>query len=154
MHRIRIVKEPSGETYRLLLAFAGCRCKSFSLVWRHQFRFDLSAQELANSLQPSLLDSIETSKWPGTELIRHKALVRYYQITNASLQQLEKPERLYAWRKPSFPEDLVFYAKDKTPWLVTISHEYEAWFEDSSLLIEEVRFSVPGIIVTKDRMNA
>ena len=149
---IRIVKEPSAEIYVSLLKFAESQCESFSLVWRKQFKFAPSAQAVARDLSPFILTNDLTSEWPGTELIGHKAIVRRYRITKESISRLFEPGRLYGWQQPAFPEDLVFYVSGISPWLVTISHEYEGWFENTSVSLNEIRLSVPGIIVS-ERQN-
>lgn len=142
---IDIIEEPAGEIYDALLNFVASKCKLFSLVWRHQFKFEKSADEIAIALRPFLISEAQTSKWPGTKLLGHKATLRYYQITSESTAELRRAGRLYAWMQPHVPEDLVFYLSVDEPWLVSVSHENIAWFEDASLTLSEIQNKIPGI---------
>jgi len=47
---------------------------------------------------------------------------------------------LYDWVQPSLPEDLCLLRPDETPWLVTISHERDAYLVlDAKEHVELVR---------------
>ena len=140
-----IVAEPKGKTYIDLLNFAASRCESFSLVWRDQFKFELSAYEIKRTLKPFLVSNIRTDEWPGTKLIGHEAIVRRYRVADESIKLLHAAGGLYSWLQPDLPEDLAFYSSGDAVWLATISHEHEAWFLDESLLPAEIYAHVPDI---------
>jgi hypothetical protein len=99
---------------------------SFSLVWRDQLPFGPSAQAIELELSPYLLREERTSEWPGTQLLRHEAIVRHYKLCKESIRVLLKSTRLYAWLSPDLPEDLTFYMPDGIPWLTSIAHENDA----------------------------
>jgi hypothetical protein len=140
-----IVAEPRGQTYIDLLNFAGSRCDSFSLVWSDRFKLEQSAYEIKHALKPFLVSNDRTNQWPGTTLIGHEAIVRRYSVADESVKLLHVAGGLYAWLHPNLPEDLVFYSSANTPWLVSVSHDHEAWFLDTSLRSAEIYAYVPRI---------
>ena len=140
-----IVAEPKGQTYIDFLKFAASRCDSFSLVWRDQFKFEQSADDVKDSLKPFLISNIRTDDWPGTKLIGHEAIVRRYRIEDEAVKTLQVAGSLYSWLQPNLPEDLAFYSSDGKVWVASISHEHEAWFMDASLLPAEIHAHVPGL---------
>ena len=142
---IDIIKEPNDHVYSALISFAAARCKTFSLVWRNQLRFEVSAHEIAKMLEADLVFRTTTNEWPGTQLIGNSAIVRYYNVTGRSMQVVQTVNRLYQWRSPSLPEDLAFYSSESNCWMASISHEGDSWFEDESLTMEDILNSVPGI---------
>ncbi len=133
--------------YTTLLRFAAERCQQFSLVWRDQLRFNPSAQEIAAALEPFLVAQVHTDTWPGTCLIGHQAVVRYYQVNRKSIAALQKADGLYSWLAPGLPEALAFYSSEAVLWLASISHEADAWFAERSLSRAEIVPNVPGIVL-------
>jgi hypothetical protein len=142
---IDIVSEPRGEAYRALLHLAKQHCTSFSLVWRDDFTFSESAGNVECSLQTFLIREEHTDEWPGTELLRHKARVCHYRVTDESVSILAEVPGLYAWLAPRMPEDLTFYAADGSCWLLSIAHEKDAAIMSESVPIEELRAAIPGL---------
>ena len=142
-----IEAEPVGQVYRDLLALASEQCESFSLVWRDQLTFGSSAERLESDLKPFLLREERTSKWPGTELLGHMAMVRHYRLNNETLDHLLSAGSLFAWRAPSLPEDLALYKPDGKRWLGSIAHEGGAWIEAGELSSSYIKGRVPGLMV-------
>src|SRR5678815_1525530 len=140
-----IVAEPKAQTYIDLLNFAASQCESFSLVWRNQFRFEKSAHEIKDALEPFLISNVRTDEWPGTKLIGHQAIVRHYRVSDESVKLLQRAGSLYSWLEPKLPEDLAFYSSGTEVWLASISHEHAAWFLQGSLGAAEIHAHVPNI---------
>jgi hypothetical protein len=142
-----ITTEPTHETYMHLLDVAAEVCTTFSLVWRDEFSFAASSADVAADLAGYLVRDEHTDRWPGTILFGNQATVRHYRVTPASISVLKGPRGLYAWLAPVLPEDLAFYSAAGTPWLVTISHEQDAWFELDPGADVEIRRRVPGLTI-------
>ena len=151
---LNIITEPQGKTYTELLQLAMQYCSSFSLTWRDQLMFHESASRVLASLRPFLIREVYTGEWPGTRLVDQKAMVRYYRLTEKTLQILSTVPSLYAWLAPSFPEDLAFYRADETCWLFSIAHEEDAAFLDESLTVEYLSRAIPGLQVRHDEFSA
>ncbi len=115
-------------TYQELLKFAEEECDSFSLVWRHEFKFKKSAWKITEELRPYLLSELPTNKWPGTEIFGSKALLRTYSINSASISILKRVSSIFDWIAPDYPEDLAIYRNEKVVF-ASVAHESEAWFE-------------------------
>jgi len=147
-----IVEEPVGETYQKLLQLASETCASFSLVWRDQLNFELSAEEVASLLQPYLIREQRTDEWPGTKLLGHLATVRHYRLCVETLNVLRQAAGLYAWLEPVFPEDLALYTQDGSVWLGSIAHEQDAWIQGGSELEQAIGARLPGLAVVHERI--
>ena len=146
-----IIAEPKAQTYIDLLNFAASKCESFSLVWRDQFRFEKSAQEIRDALQPFLISNVRTDEWPGTKLIGHQAIVRRYRVSDESVKLLHPASGLYSWLEPNLPEDLAFYRPGDRVWLASIGHEQAAWFLETSLKAAEIYAHVPNIKIKEHK---
>lgn len=144
---IEILEEPKDERYRLLLEYASKHCKIFSLVWRKQLKFDSSAGQIADVLKKDFISAKTTSSWPGTKLTRGKALVRYYRLNKYTVKILSSEKRLYAWRAPALPEDLALYDSKMNCWLVTVSHEHDAWIVSSNATVDDIVANLLGLKV-------
>jgi hypothetical protein len=142
---INIAEEPRGEVYRFLLRLARRSCKRFSLVWQDKLRFDSSANELTERLEPYLVSEERTDTWPGTRIFRKNATIRHYLLNRESAGVLQEAEGLYAWLSPRRPEDLALYTDSGDVWLATVSHEKIAWFGDAAPSREKLIDFVPGL---------
>ena len=143
MSVINLNAEPQGTTYLALLDFAAQHCTSFSLTWRDAITYHDTAVAIEIELHPMLLGELLTDGWENGR--QHgTARVRSYKISDQSLSVLSRVEKLYAWRGPKLPEDLSFY-KDRDCWMVSVSREGYAFFDDASLTAEDLRLHVPGI---------
>ena len=146
MQSIDIVSEPTNSIYGQLLDLALEFCETFSLVWRDQLDFNTEARELEERLQLWLLSETRGSIWPGTELIGHKATIRFYQLNAKSVEVLVSVGGLYGWLAPSKPEDLALYSSDGTVWLGSITHERDAWLELPEQDAAAVRLRIQKIL--------
>ena len=146
MTTLRAVRsEPAGSTYLDLLAFAERHSGTFSLAWRKQLRFDDSARRLQKALQPFLDAQRESDNWPGTTLIGHTAIVRFYRLGPDSSKILAGAGRLYAWLAPHRPEDLAFYTAGGRWWFASVAHEREAFVDSDAVNVAELAAAVPGL---------
>jgi hypothetical protein len=120
--------KPKYTTYEDLLDFAEEEYDSFSLVWRNHLSFTKSAWQVEEDLRPYLISEFSSHKWPGTEIIGGKALVRTYRVSPESLSVLRQVSSVFDWLAPDYPEDLAFYKGNKLAF-ASVAHEGEAWFE-------------------------
>lgn len=143
---VRSIKnEPGGATYVALIRFAAEQKSTFSLAWRHQLEFDANATQVERALRSSCIRQQTTNTWPGTELIGHTAVVRFYALSPAAQVVLESASRLCAWLAPHRPEDLAFYTPSGRPWLASIAHEREAFIDPDAVDVRQLLASVPGL---------
>ena len=140
-----IAVEPVGATYVALIRFAAAEASTFSLVWRHQLEFGPAAHELAEALRPSMIRQQVTDEWPGTRLLGHAAIVRFYRMSPAALDVLVSANRLYGWMAPGRPEDLAFYTTAGHCWLGSIAHEEDAFVDSDAVDVSRVVAAVPGL---------
>jgi len=113
-------------SYKELLEFALDETDTFSLVWRN-FKFESSAFELIENLQPWLVSDYSSSSWPGTELFGEKARVKTYKVNPQTIEILNCVDSVFDWQAPKYPEDLAFY-KGKEVLFSSVAHEGDAWF--------------------------
>lgn len=137
--------EPTGPTYRALLEFAQQSSTTLSLTWRKQLTFDATAHKIKSDLQPFLDRQDETDTWPGTTLVGHTAIVRFYRVCPDTLQILTAAERLYAWLAPDRPEDLAFYSPAGRWWLASIAHERQSFVDADAVDLAALTSAVPGL---------
>jgi hypothetical protein len=137
--------EAVGPTYVALIRFAAEQRSHFSLTWRHQLDFNANAKQVERGLRSSLIRQETTDTWPGTELIGHAAVVRFYTLSPAAQGVLESASRLYAWLAPGRPEDLAFYTPSGRYWLASIAHEREAFIDPHTVDVRQLLASVPGL---------
>ena len=62
----------------------------------------------------------------------------------------EAVEGLFDWIEPELPEDLCILRPDGSPWLVTISHEQDAYFQLSDKEKGELTELVPDLRLVID----
>jgi len=141
-----LAQEPTGELYRSILAKALQHCDRFTLVQRRECIIDESAKKVFSELSGHLRQERDVSEWPGTKLLDDTAILREYELSEASVAVLGRVvEGLYEWCQPGRPEDPVFWRVSGGPWLVTIAHESDAYFEMTSAEHEELVRSVPAL---------
>lgn len=127
-----IVREPVGNLYRDLLAYALRHCRQFILVPRGAGSLEPEppVRLALSDLDPFLLKSKLVSEWPGTRLIGHDTEVRWFEYNSSSAQILKTAAtHLYQWERPELPEDLCLMRDEESPWLVTIAHERDAYLK-------------------------
>lgn len=121
--------EPADATYRDLIKFC-CSIASEMLLVVRDPALDPGAaiRGMLDRLDPHLMESARSNKWPGTILLTDQATVYRYRVSPdlASLLS-ETMTRLFGWLHPEAPEDLCFCRRDGEPLLVTTSHEHDAY---------------------------
>ncbi|HEU4939233.1 MAG TPA: hypothetical protein VFT39_22450 [Vicinamibacterales bacterium] len=146
MNALRAIdREPRGTTYVALIRFAAAERSTFSLTWRHQLKFDANTKQVEDALRSSLIRLETTETWPGTQLIGHAAIVRFYELSAAAQALLEDAGRLFAWLAPNRPEDLAFYTASGRYWLASIAHERAAFIDPDAVDVRQLLASVPGL---------
>jgi len=141
-----ITHEPRAKLYRAILKEARRHCDRFSLVQRSEGTFDESATRILESLRPYLRDERSVSEWPGTVLLGGRATLREYEMQEATEAILERAATgLYDWRQPSMPDDPVFWRRSNGPWLVTIAHERDGYFEITPAERDELLRVIPSL---------
>lgn len=136
-----IPKEPKGEVYRKLINLAMHFCDIALLVVRNTSYLNSSGAQVLEALEPFLLLKAKETQWPGTVLLcdelfpDNTATVYRSRLCRESAEILkEAVDGLYSWQQPERPEDLCLLRPDGSPWLVTIAHEADSYFE---LTLEE-----------------
>jgi hypothetical protein len=143
---LRAIKdEPAAATYLALIRFAEAQASTFSLTWRQQLQFDAVAKQVEEALRPSLVRHRVTDTWPGTQLLGHAAVVRFYSLSPAAQLVLDDATRLYAWRAPVRPEDLAFYTPAGRWWLASIAHEQQSFIDPDGVDVSGLLAAVPGL---------
>ena len=129
----RIAHDVAGEAYEHLLEAALQEAGTFSLVWQDHLQFDSSARAVRTALRGLQLRHIKSDRWPGTKLVGRSASVITYRATSSALDTLLKPGSLFAWRCPTYPEDLSFQTDEGAVCLATVSHEAQGWILSRTL---------------------
>jgi hypothetical protein len=142
---VTLAHEPRGDLYRALLVEALRLCNRFSLVQRGECIIDESAKAILAELSPHLREERSVSEWPGTRLLNGMAILREYELNEATAAILGRTAGLYDWCQPSRPEDLTFLRTSRDPWLVTIAHERDAYFEVTPPEWEDLLRRVPAL---------
>jgi hypothetical protein len=123
------VKEPIGEEYTQLINSALLYCDTFLFVIRPELGMSDLCKTLVNRLEPFLSQKTQESEWPGTKLSSGAADIYRFKLSRDSARILtEISDKLFAWVQPNLPEDLSFLRSSGEPWLVTISHEKDGYF--------------------------
>jgi len=140
-----IEREPDALTYAALIRFARAQGSTFSLTWRPRLTFDANAKQIERALRSSLIRQETTETWPGTQLVGHAALVRFYTLSPDAQAVLDAAARLYAWLAPNRPEDLAFYTHTGRYWLASIAHERDAFIDPGAVDVRQLLASVPDL---------
>ena len=103
-------------------------------------------------LKPFLLRENNEWSWPGTVLhSRRPATVFRYSLTPEAVRVAATfTERLFEWQR-GLPEDLCMFTEQSRPWLVTIAHEHDGYFD---LTQDEHRALVEAVPSLKLRDDA
>ena len=172
---IKIISEPHGNIYKSLIDYAGQHCSTFSLVWHVNMKMDDSVHKIHHEL----IDFIESeneiaSEWQAMDDVSvQNPIVRKFVVNSKSLEVLINaprifacPERenkvswridknrkpgLYSWISPALPEDLTFYTSAGEKWMMSISHEEEAYFNASIVYPDEITQNIPGLNIEIDK---
>jgi hypothetical protein len=141
-----ILREPTGSQYSSLLDYALKECNFFLLVTdRDNRQLSPAGKAVLNELAPFLYRMEMKSEWPGTVLSWGQVPIYTYHYIEESVSILKKSAtRLYQWQRPDLPDDLCLLRPDETPWLVTIAHENDSYFELSENEIRHLLKSLPS----------
>lgn len=146
-----IISEPRGEIYRRLIQSSVKFCDKFQVVIRPTINVSETCEGALQRLEPYLERRSTESQWPGTELLDGTAQLYRYRLTEDSAKLVsELAEGLYSWTQPDLPEDLCLVARSAGPWLITITHEKDGYFNLSTKDKDELLKMVPGLMLRKD----
>jgi hypothetical protein len=125
-----LIAQPRENIYRGLIECATVECKSALLVVRVTSSLSQRGKNLLTELNPYLQEKQEVSEWPGTKLLGSTAWVfRYYLGPECSMVLQHATDALYDWMQPDLPEDLCLIRENGEPWLISIAHERDGYFE-------------------------
>lgn len=141
-------KEPVGDVYQKLIEHASSECGFALLVVRDSLRIADSGQSVLKRLETFLRSATREDEWPGTKLLgASKAMLYKYELANKVAEILKaEVHSLYEWIQPERPEDLCLLRDDGTPWLVSIAHEKDAYFELTDEEKHRLTNVLPGIL--------
>ncbi len=138
MREYEILPELRFDLYQKVLDFACAgACALGALAVPNDGADNHNVEEILGSLKPFMVvEEHDQLYWPANPHRGHVPLPGqvtasvYYFTLNADTVALLKDEvdRLYDWESEWRPEDLSLLREDKSPWLVSISHERMAWF--------------------------
>ena len=141
-------REPRGSEYRELLALGEAACSEALLVIRDGIELSDEGRKLVERLSPHVIEQARSSEWPGTRLLTPSATVIKFAYTSESAELLKSSsEGLFDWRQPQLPEDLSLLRPNGDPWLVTISHEQDAFLDLSEIELASIRRTLPRLAV-------
>jgi hypothetical protein len=123
-----IKQEPRGQIYEVLINAAARNCEFVTLIVRPKLGLSSLGMKVLELLRPFLIEQKEVDEWPGTKLLQGSATLLKYCL-NESVAQILKTsaEGLFDWQQHQLPEDIGFLKGTGHPWLVSISHEHDAW---------------------------
>ncbi|MGH7146726.1 MAG: hypothetical protein ACREIJ_02340 [Nitrospiraceae bacterium] len=135
--RLDIRTGPKGETYHRIVDSAVHFCDQALLIIHDGISLNPPGTQALKLLEPFLLRKLfRTTQWPGTLLHysdlfpNNTATVFCFRLCTESAQILkDSVEGLYSWRQPEYPEDLCLLHPDGSPWMVSITHEEDSYFE-------------------------
>lgn len=120
------------EQYHEIIRYSLNTCTSFQLVIRKSIINNNSVNKILKDLHSFFINKTESSEWPGTKLTSEQASIFVFQLNNISARILiESTDGLFEWIQPDLPEDLCLIRSNGIPWLITISHEKDAYFNIS-----------------------
>jgi hypothetical protein len=139
-----------GGAYRAVLDFARAQGVADALlVVRDGVHLDPSGEAVLARLEPYLRERRKARSWPGTQLggRGHNATVSRYRLNKEVVGILvEAADGLFDWTHLQLPEDLCLLRSSGSPWLTTIAHEYEAWFDLTPAESERMRQTIPDLV--------
>lgn len=125
-----LLLEPKDDLYQDLIGYATRDCTTALLVVRDPSFLSPSGKNVLAQLETFLKEKKESSDWPGTILYDHTAWVFLYRFGQDSAAIFRSvAHALFDWQHPDLPEDLCLLRENKEPWLVSIAHERDAYFQ-------------------------
>jgi hypothetical protein len=137
--------EPTGSKYSDLLDYALDECMFFLLVnYNERWQLSQKGKIVLKELAPFLYRMEMKSEWPGTIIFGGEVPVHIYHFVPESVAILKKSAtRLYQWQRPDLPDDLCLLRSDESPWLVTIAHEDDSYFEITKDEMQKLVKAIP-----------
>jgi hypothetical protein len=128
--KFSIISEPTGETYRRLLAALADHAALVGLVIRPETRLSARGEAAVAEVLRLAVEDSEVSEWPGTQLLRGEARVIKLPASEEVVTLLTQlADSLYSWQHPNLLEDMFFLRSDGSTLLGTIAHEVDAFLE-------------------------
>jgi hypothetical protein len=148
--RFTFSEEPSGEAYRGVLEFGLRSCDVMLVVVRKEASLSARGAELMSRLASNALEVTDETSWPGTVLHGHTARVHRFRF-NSRVRDivLAATGSLFGWGS-GLPEDPCLLSSTGEPWLVTITHERDAYLDLPLGHLELLEFAVPTLRLTRD----
>jgi len=147
MKSYRIAIEPVDDVYTGLLAASPKLSSAGFLAVRATIDLAKRGREILGKLRAFLIRESRDSQWPGTVLLANQAATVFrFSICPESVEILQRSaNRLYEWQQPDLPEDLGLLRADGTPWLISITHESEAYVIAADQELQWLKGEVPGL---------
>jgi hypothetical protein len=137
-----------NQKYNLVLDCVKNYCTKFLFVVRNDFKNTDNINEVINIFNDDLDEISESNIWPGTILLDDVAAIYKYSFTEKSLLKLQSISNSFDnWRYPIFPEDLCFISQIGVEFLVTITHEHDAYFDLNDIEFEKINKIVPNLLI-------
>lgn len=156
--QLTVSRQPTDEIYSALLQAAPGWCSKALLVLRDYPDLSETGLVTIKQLEPHLLASERAAAWPGTAMLSGSATVLTYRLNAEVISVLDTAARgLYEWQQPELPEDLCLLREQNDPWLVTISHERDAYVVLEPHEFEQLRDRAPAfaaLLVEEPEANA
>ena len=141
-----LTHELRGELYMAVLALAERYYCQALLVIRQSEPLSSIADSVLATLRTYEIHREMAAEWPGTVLHSGKAMVIWYKLVPESRAVLvEVTDGLYGWLHPNLPEDLCLIRPGGDPWLVSIAHEKDSYFELSDEEYDDLVKTIPSI---------
>jgi len=140
------IREPNVKLYCDLLDYSLKFCCLATLVIRKDLKTSPNVDIILKKLEPYLIEIKDTKEWPGTVLYSDTAKLYKFNLNKISNEIFKNSTNgLYGWIQPHAPEDLCLLRKDEKPFLVTISHEKDAYLQVTDIELNELFNCIPGI---------
>lgn len=143
--RYSLIGDIRDQEYERLLEVALASCPYALFVVRSRPPLDANGESALSELEATLVDTFQAREWPGTHLLVEQAKVYLADLASASGILSRVARGLYDWVQPSLPEDLSLLRGTREPYLVTIAHEGDAYFELTSTELETLQRELPAV---------
>jgi hypothetical protein len=147
--------DPSHDLYRGLIDFAPRICPLGLLVVRPGMELTEEGRGFLAALRPYVESEERSNRWPGTELYDAEATLFYFRLEPGSSRLLKAAtDHLYGWCHPELPEDLCFLRADREPWLGTIAHEEDGFFNLTEWEMRQLLHALPALRIAPSAQPA
>jgi hypothetical protein len=141
-----ITQKLSQSNYEKILDFSLDISPKMLIVINKSISSSNACERILDRLNPYLLETKESSEWPGTILYGKTAIVKTYSYRKETLAIVKNiTTSLYDWILPDLPEDFCLLRNDLTLWLVSISHEEDGYFYGTQNEINNLIDFIPDL---------